>query len=106
MADTFPRDADEAVIHVTWVEVSQTTFMAELLPESSLPVGWVHVIDCGYGGCCRSCQVQSISTLPWWTRCPKRARAALGTMQFNFIVASNTQAVTLWREQACEDYLH
>ena len=102
---TFARNITEAQARQAWVELPAATFVAvdaggrvvgTYFLKPNQPGQGAHVCNCGYmrasaatgRGVARAMCLHSIE---------QARRLGFRAMQFNFVVASNTRAVTLWQ---------
>jgi ribosomal protein S18 acetylase RimI-like enzyme len=107
---TFSPQSTETEIHKAWIELPAATFVAcdesgnilgTYIIKPNQPGLGAHVCNCGYV-VAPSAQGQGIAAQMCEHSQKLAVEMGFRAMQFNFVVATNTGAVRLWKKLGCE----
>ncbi len=106
----FSPDSSEDQIYQAWIELPTTTYVAVANTEIILGSYFIkpnqpglgnHVCNCGYV-VAEHARGRGIATLLCENSQSQAKNMGFKAMQFNFVVATNTTAVTLWQRLGLE----
>lgn len=107
---TFPADMTREAALAYWCAPSHTTFVAEhdgavlgtYYLRANQPGGGAHVCNCGYITA-RQAQGRGVARTMLAHSLDMARAGGYRAMQYNFVVSTNIQALTLWRRAGFEE---